>query len=1625
MSHYCWFDVKRWVLQAAVAGLLLNLLLPAELPQFAAAVHAQDVVDSSETDVERRRILKLIESVETLRDDQTLLAAETFDLAWSLSVQGEDPVLNLNTDLGDMLRPGQHEVNAGARSRLQSLYENSSPGFRKAYEEFAANNAQIALRNDIERGNTSDLIQTVLRFQFTQPGQRALENIVQLRLSRGELLQAALQYGRLMRLNNDDSTKSFVQLSSLWWKAGLPEEAVDLLATAAQKDPEGKLELAGRPLILPSTDGDLFGWLSKHFGTAAETASAGLWQQPLGNYRRTERQSVGPALLDQSWSVSGYRCEECIDCPDGDEINRLLQPLQSRMDEYFRQMLAANETVSPVAQPILVNDLLIFRGVAKIRAVNRHSGELVWETALIDRSLNAALESWRRLGMEDPSALGQVYRLLAPRLFVNSVRDNVGGQLTTNGKLVFAVEAATSEPLSADVDFRGIPSQKPVNYLRAYDVETGQLKGQAGGPVGVSAGGPVNPLAGMFFLGAPLVMGDRIYVISENDQGIILLQLKATPLLDDDGQVDMRPVRSQLLSIPRNSLATHPVRRYAGVIPSYSGGLLICNTVDEQVIAISAEDHSLRWMYRYPGNVSIPELERGFAVLGNAYNAQQSAAVDLASRWTDALPRIVANRVYITPRDSDRLICLDLQTGKELWTRARGNMRNLAVVQPERLVLTGQRSIECLDAVTGEPIWNVDLEDGRISGRAVSDGTILQVPTSVPAIISYDLNSGRKLLTQRLPDVTPGNLLSVDGELYSQTLTQVAQFKVAEANEKLPITSVHEHLLAGRLQAAEDVIASIQSSADSQSDQRRQANELLIDMLLESLHFDFEGNVQRIAELQKLIENSAAPDDQIVELVDAMLGITLSDAAILPELWLQANNNRKRLAQLQALITKSHLADTSRSPQQIGMEIVELLESASTAEASHVQRADVAVSGFRSTVASVREALLSADASQRQQIRDTVHPHLVRHVAEAKSAAEASWWWQASLLSGFTQSAAAMAVDESLQLAEPFAQALRHVSLVDAVDQSDSVSGNSEVGSQAQALMDQFLKNDRLLSARQLLERSLQRATMSQNDRIAEIKPVANVAREFALPPEAMSIANLQKRLLDERLNAAELLPPFSGTPEVIESDAHIGTSPARLRNDSPHQTIPIFGGQGGFANWALVQRPNSGVIYAYDADGRLRWSFQHWDTQAYSYRGLSPMFNGLNEHYAVAYGELLAIKLDHMLFMLDCSSATAVQEPEKLWELNVSTAVDSATDAQGTIPAWQRTSQYDIQPGGLYPVGPLSAFGVPVYSGRRLAVFNLFTGVREWEADGLPGDCTMSVSGDEIQMISKGAGQVESRQLVDGKVSRVTPLPLWWNDAEENSNASVRTFELIASEDERWRLLIDDGRCVLVRRNATEAALECYNLKSGGLDWSLPLPPDSAVSNVADAHVAILSNGNELQIVDTKAGNRVCKLAVPEAADNMYLYLRPSAGQWLVLTDAFDQDHDEQNPVNESVQVSGQIYSVNQASGELSWSFAITNEWLRIATPSQSPVLSNFPVLTLLKRPYPAPGPNGIRGGAAYRLKVLDVRTGKLLYEDNNMGLGLNYFCIKPDDEKRELDLGIDIRSIKFRYGSSEDTSN
>ena len=104
------------------------------------------------------------------------------------------------------------------------------------------------------------------------------------------------------------------------------------------------------------------------------------------------------------------------------------------------------------------------------------------------------------------------------------------------------------------------PSNRGItNKLAAYDIHTGKLQWELGGQEALTQ-------SDTFFLGPPLPLRGQLYVIAEIKGEMRLLAL--------DGATGTLLWKQQLAMVEVN-LTQDPIRRMAGISPSYSDGVLI------------------------------------------------------------------------------------------------------------------------------------------------------------------------------------------------------------------------------------------------------------------------------------------------------------------------------------------------------------------------------------------------------------------------------------------------------------------------------------------------------------------------------------------------------------------------------------------------------------------------------------------------------------------------------------------------------------------------------------------------------------------------------------------------------------------------------------------------------------------------------------------------------------------------------------------------------------------------------------------------------------------------------------------------------------------------------------------
>ena len=186
------------------------------------------------------------------------------------------------------------------------------------------------------------------------------------------------------------------------------------------------------------------------------------------------------------------------------------------------------------------------------------------------------------------------------------------------------------------------------------------------------------PLAGNYFFGAPLPIGDKLLVIGELQGEISLYCLNAS---------NGKPLWSTLLAYADIKIDSDVGRRWWAALPAVSEGVVICPTTVGWLVAVDLYTHEIVWMHRYLA--TMPQ-EREYQQLHYAMTDLQS----LSERWASQPPLIIDGKVLMTAPEYDRLICLNLHDGSRVFSdMSRKNYTRLLGVVDDQIILSGANTL--------------------------------------------------------------------------------------------------------------------------------------------------------------------------------------------------------------------------------------------------------------------------------------------------------------------------------------------------------------------------------------------------------------------------------------------------------------------------------------------------------------------------------------------------------------------------------------------------------------------------------------------------------------------------------------------------------------------------------------------------------------------------------------------------------------------------------------------------------------------------------------------------------------------------------------------------------------------
>jgi len=744
------------------------------------------------------------------------------------------------------------EIYRSLKSEAQRLIAGLPRDGREQYRLQYGTRARQLLSEAVTAGSADRLAEVAQRYFHTESGYEATFLLGLYHLDHAEPLAAALTLQRLREAvgeANDFEPMLSLAAATCWLQAGNTDRAEEVLSQLKDRVDESTIEIAGQQVALFGDKAESIEWLLQTIGPqqTIEPPESDRWAMFRGNASRNAAGRGSAPLLNLRWRI-----------PATDD---------PRMEEHLRRVRLAFEDngipILPGLHPLAVDDVVLMRTSRNLLAVDFPTGKRLWEVPVDD-----PLESM--LGSGAAGALVQQSPQLAAALGTRMWDDATYGTLSSDGRLAFTIEGLTlgiggSSSRSVIINGRRVNSnRKPHNRLAAHDIRSGKLKWHIGGAADEFS----LPEPETFFLGPPLPLMGRLFVLAETKGKIRLLALDAA-----SGEV----IWSQQLAIAEQGILVDPMRRLTGASPSYADGILVCPTSTGAVVAVDLATRSLMWGYRYGRREDLSRQARFVAM-----QMRSRSGPDLQQRWADAGVAIVEGYVLVTPVESNQLHCLDLRDGQLIWKQPREDDLYLAHVYQGNAVMVGRRKVralrisETLEAdpprqgrvKRPKPAWDgraVDLPDGSVpSGRGFFSGGRYFIPLSTAEVVAVDLSAGRiDHVSKSRKGVVPGNLICYKGRVISQgldgletfyqldTARQEADRRLADQPDDPVALCLRAEILLDQQKYAEAIVSFRRAY---ELDDTPRTRTLLRDALLDGLRLEFAAHRDRSEEIEPLLD---------------------------------------------------------------------------------------------------------------------------------------------------------------------------------------------------------------------------------------------------------------------------------------------------------------------------------------------------------------------------------------------------------------------------------------------------------------------------------------------------------------------------------------------------------------------------------------------------------------------------------------------------------------------------------------------------------------------------------------------------------------------------------------------------
>lgn len=537
--------------------------------------------------------------------------------------------------------------------------------------------------------------------------------------------------------------------------------------------------------------------------------------------------------------------------------NQSSRSVQDFLKDWEGSRKEDDEPCCPATYPIVVERSVVFRDANGLRSVDVSTGKLNWSFACNYRTsrTDAPRRLIRTRGFQGNSvqAAGS-----------NSFGENtLMGVISSDGQRVYAID--TSLAGETDEERNALT---PVHPFRNRLVAVRSQGGTHAGKIawineGIipqrmrSPGGPHR----FSFLGVPLPGISELLCITEHD-----IEVHLTALDPQSGDMIWT---QPLCSVERTELAD-PERHEIACLPMRSDGIVVCPTNTGLLVGVDQARMNLMWAAFVD---DLPDAKRG-QFRGVMVNPAQG----YAGYGSQVL---VANgRVLYVPLRCSQIHCLELATGRVVWSVPRNGAEFIGAVSGERVLVVGRQRCRGLKLSDGGEIW--DVGTGMPAGRGVAIGDRYALPLDAGRLAWLDLATGRDHGTKALQSDLPlGHLVADRDRVYSLSSRGLAalpqvDYVMREINAAGPkmASGIHREIalaeiamVQGNLAEGERRLRQLLTGELTSIDRERSKRELR-DLLFQKIEGRSDSVAPELELLEPLLES---PEDQFRFLIAASI----------------------------------------------------------------------------------------------------------------------------------------------------------------------------------------------------------------------------------------------------------------------------------------------------------------------------------------------------------------------------------------------------------------------------------------------------------------------------------------------------------------------------------------------------------------------------------------------------------------------------------------------------------------------------------------------------------------------------------------------------------------------------------